>query len=87
MIVEEGGQDSERTATGDDSEGVSPQIEHDEQVNWVEIKDGAVLTEEDRETLKMMIEIRKKPRARLPAMRGVDRAKLNETVKKVDSVL
>ena len=87
LIVEEGGQDSERTATGDDSEGVSPQIEHDEQVDWVEIKDGAVLTEEDREISKMMIEIRKKPRARLPAMRGVDRAKLNETVKKVDSVL
>ena len=45
------------------------------------------MTEGDREILKMMIEIRKKPRARLPAMRGVDRAKLNETVKKVDSVL
>ena len=87
LIVEEGGQDSERTATGDDSEGVSPQIEHDEQVDWVEIKDGAVLTEEDREILKMMMEIRKKPRTRLPLMRGVDCAKLIETVKKVDSVL
>ena len=30
LIVEEGGLDSERTATGDDSEGVSPTIEHDE---------------------------------------------------------
>ena len=63
-------------------EGVSRQIEPDEQVDWVEIKDGAIFTEEDREILKMMTEIRKKPRARLPTMRGVDRAKLNETVKK-----
>ena len=87
LIVEEGGRDSERTATGDDSEEVGPQIEHDEQVDWVEIKEGAVLTEEDREILKMMMEIRKKPKARLPAMRGIDRAKLNETVKQVDSAL
>lgn len=86
-IVEEGGPDLERTATGDDSERVGPQIKHNEQVDGVEIKDGAVLTEAERELLKMTMEIRKKPRVRLPAMRGVDRAKLNETVKKVDSVL
>eukprot|EP00112_Aurelia_sp_Birch-Aquarium-sp1_P022216 Seg6175.2 transcript_id=Seg6175.2/GoldUCD/mRNA.D3Y31 product="hypothetical protein" protein_id=Seg6175.2/GoldUCD/D3Y31 len=75
------------TTTGGVSEGVGPQIEHNEQVDGVEIKDGAVLTEENREILKMMMEIRKKPRVRLPAMRGVDRASLNETVKKVDGVL
>ena len=87
MIIEEGGPDLETTTTGDVSEGVDPQIEHNGQVDWVEIKDGAVLTQEDREILKMMMEIRKKPRVRLPAMRGVDHARLNETVKKVDGVL
>ena len=87
MIIEEGGPDLETTTTGDVSEGVDPQIEHKGQVDWVDIKDGAVLTQEDREILKMMMEIRKKPRVRLPAMRGVDRARLNETVKKVDGVL
>ena len=35
----------------------------------------------------MMIKIRKRPRARLPALSGVDRAKLNETVKRVESAL
>ena len=86
-IVEKSDPDLEMTTTGGGSERVDPQIERNEQVDGIKIKDGVVLIEEDREVLKMMVKIKKKPRIRLPAMSGIDGVKLKETVKKVNGVL
>ena len=73
--------------TGGGSERVDLQIERNEQVDGIKIKDGVILMEEDREMLKMMMKLRKKPRVRLPAMSGVDGVKLKEAVKKVNDLL
>ena len=86
-IVEKSDPDLEMTTTGGGSEGEDPQIEGNEQVDGIKIKDGVVLMEEDREMLKMMMKVKKKPRIRLPAMSGIDGVKLKETVKKVNGVL
>ena len=53
-IVEECIIDSEKTATGDEDEGVGSQIKHNEQLDETEIKDVALEAEDDREILKMM---------------------------------
>ena len=61
-IVEKSDPDLEMTTTGGGSERVDPQIERNEQVDGIKLKDGVVLMEEDREMLKMMMKVKKKPR-------------------------
>lgn len=72
--------------TGGGSERVDSQIEHDEQVEGIKVKDGVVLMEEDREMLKIMMKVKKNQRIRLPKIDGVDGVKLKEAAKKVNGI-